>query len=143
MSTSIRLKTKRIGTVPGQPQILSHLLRGAAAAVGATHHHNARTQRLPPLPYVVPNPKLPRGPPPNMDWMDSQDPPTLNTCHNDFTDVPTTLLAHSVTECREHYLQQIDPISGTFGEFNLPKQRSVKFPAAESDDEWFERSYGF
>ena len=94
---------------------------GAAAAAGATHHPDASTQRLPPLPYDAPNPQRPRGPPPNMD---SQDPPPLNTCHNDFREAPTTL-THSVTECREHYLQQIDPIFGTFGEFNLPPPNAL------------------
>jgi hypothetical protein len=111
----------------------SQSLRGAAAAAGATQHHDASTQRLPPLPYDVPNPQRPRGPPPNMVWMDSQYPPTLNPCHNDFGEAPTTL-THSVTECREHYLQQIDPIFGTFGEFNLPNTRSVKAPEVDSDE---------
>ena len=107
-------------------------LRGTAAAHGDTNYHGASTQRLPPLPYVVPNPQRPRGPPPNMDWMESQDPPTLNPCQNNFTEAPTTL-THSVTECREYYLQQIDPIVGTFGEFNLPIIRST-FPAVETEE---------
>ena len=81
----------------------SQSLRGAETAASATQHHNARNQRLPPLPYNVPNPQRPRGPPPNMDCMDLQDPPTLNPCHNNFREAPTTL-THSVTECREHYL---------------------------------------